>query len=217
MGGWTNPLTRLSTGSTAPLSSLLPEAPPDYAKTIQPGVSSSSKQQYLADILGKTGTETLESGTALLGTPLDYWQNVLKTPTRQGLLEETGPVASSIVSQYSTGKKALGQLPRGGGTSAALANLPFQEAGDITALLERQLGKKINELQPEAARAITQIGQTLSGMGLEELGLSSQDLTQLIAAQITKRGQTMELYGDLGKAVGGIISTLLLPSPKKGG
>jgi hypothetical protein len=211
MGGWTNPLSTLPTGagSSAPLSGLLPSAPTKYSNTTTPGTDSSSKLQYAADILGTQGTKTLGSGTSLLATPLNYWQNVLKTPTRTSLLEQQAPAVSSVVGQYSTGRKALAQQPRGGGTAAISANLPFQESGAITGLLENQLSQDINVLQPEAASAITDIGKTLDQLGLSEMGLNSQDLTALVSAGLSKSSQTAGILGGLGKGIGDIISAYI--------
>jgi hypothetical protein len=212
VGGWQTPITTLppTTGSNAALSTLLPKPPTSYANTTTPGVSSSSKLQYAADILGTEGTKTLGAGTSLLGKPLDYWQNLLKAPTRTSLLEQQAPAVSSVIGQYSTGRKAVSQQPRGGGTAATMANLPFQESGAITGLLENQLSQTLNVLQPEAAQAITQIGQTLDQLGLSEMGLNTQGLLGLISAEVAKGGQTAGLLGDLGKGVGQVISAAIM-------
>lgn len=210
MGGWTNPASGLVPGSKsdAPLSTLLPEAP-----GVQPNIWGNTKAtpqlNFQAQSLNKAGAETIGAGTSLLGKPLDYWQKLLQPPTRTSLAEQQGPAIASVVGQYSTGKKALAQQPRGGGTSATAAELPFQEAGAITGLLEQQLAQTLNVLQPEAAKAISGIAETLSSLGFAELGLGSQDVTTLLSAEITKRGQNMQALGGLGKGLGEIISTLI--------
>jgi len=203
MGGW-NPTAGLGTGTdpNAPLSSLLPKAPASYKPTVTPGVDSSSKLQYQADIMGLAAPEAIGAGTSLLGTSLDYWQKLLQPPTRQSLLERQGPAVSSVVGQYSTGKQALERLPRGGGTSATLANLPFQEAGDITGLIEGELSRYQNVLQPAAAQAVTGISELLSNLGLAEMGLSSKDLSSLIAGQLQKDEQNSKKLAGLGKGLG---------------
>jgi hypothetical protein len=146
---------------------------------------------------------------SLLGQPLDYWQKQLVPPTKQRLTEEAAPAIASVVGQYSTGKKALAQQPRGGGTSAVSAELPFQEAGTITGLIEQRLSQYTDVLQPQAANAITSIAETLSALGLSELGLSSQDLIAQMTADLTKRGQNMQALGSLGQGIGTIISSLI--------
>ena len=170
------------------------------------GISSSSKLQYLADILGIQGTKTLGAGTEMLATPLDYWQNLLKTPTRTSLLERTAPAVSSVVGQYSTGKKALTQLPRGGGTSAVAAELPFQQAGEVTGLLSNELKQQLDVLQPMAAEQISAIGKFIDTLGLSELGLTSESLATLIRGDLTKRGQDLSavsaIIGSLAEAAG---------------
>jgi hypothetical protein len=126
-----------------------------------------------------------------LGTPLNYWQNLLQAPTKTSLTEQEGPAISSVVGQYSTGKKALANAPRGGGTTATAAELPFQEGGAITNLLQQQLQEYLNVLQPEAAQAITGIGQNLANLGLSEQQLGSQDLSALLSYNLGKRGQNV--------------------------
>lgn len=210
MGGWTSPAGLVpGTDPNAPLSTLLPAAPTQYANTTKPGTAATAKLGYLGDIMGTESTKNLQAGTSLLGTPLDYWQKVLKPPTRTGLLEELGPAVSSVVGQYSTGRKALSALPRGGGTAATLANLPFQEAGDITGLIERQLAQKLNVLQPEAAQAITGISALLSSLGLEQAGLSSKDLEATISAAMERGKQNAAALGTLGKGLGTIAAAML--------
>jgi hypothetical protein len=197
----------------APLSSLLSgagQSQKNYEEGFFARKKPSDLLQYQSGILGRLGIQNTDIGTSMLGVPLDYWQNLLKTPTRQGLLEETAPAVSSVVGQYSTGKKSLTQLPRGGGTSATLANLPFQESGAITGLLEQQLEKKLNVIQPMAAEAITGIANSLSSMGLSELGLSSQSLATLIGKELAKSGQSAQALGEAGKGVGEIIAALLM-------
>ena len=193
MGGWTSP--------NAPLSTLLPGTT-SYQGTLQPGVSSGSKQQYLTDVLGTAGTNALQSGSKVLGPSLDYWQNLLKQPTRQSILERVGPAVSSVVSQYDVGKRQVSQQPRGGGTSATLANLPFQESGAITGLLETELRQVQDVLGPEAATQIGDIGKFIDTLGLSELGLSSESLSSLIQAQLTRRGQNLGIIGDVISSLG---------------
>jgi hypothetical protein len=165
--------------------------------------------QALTDILGTSGTQALTSGTNILGPALNYWQNLLQEaehPTRQALLEQEGPVVSSIISQYNTGKAAVAQQPRGGGKAAIMANLPFQESGAITGVLETQLQQIQNVLGPEAAQQIGAIGQFIDSLGLDELGLSSGNLATLISAGLARRGQNTELLNTylqgMGQAAG---------------
>lgn len=201
-----------TTDPNAPLSTLLPSAPTQYANTTKPGTAAPAKLGYLADIMGTESTKNLQAGTSLLEKPLDYWEKILKPPTRGELLEQTAPAVSSVIGQYATGRKALGQLPRGGGATAGLANLPFQEAGDITKLLEDQLAQRLNVLQPEAAQAITGISTLLSSLGLEEAGLSAQTLQATISAAMERGKQNAAALGGLGKAIGTIAGAMLIAS-----
>lgn len=197
----------------APLSSLLAGAGQNqntFGAGLYARKAPDTKLQYLSDILNQLGIQNTNIGTAMLGKPLDYWQNLLKPPTRTGLLEQEAPVVSSVIGQYSTGKKALGQQARGGGTAATAANLPFEESGQITNLLQQQLSQQLNVLQPEAAKAITGIADTLSSLGLSELGLSSQDLQTLLTGKIASSGQSAQALGQAGQGVGELISMLLM-------
>jgi hypothetical protein len=217
MGGWSN--SALTAGE-APLSSLLPKATTGYGttnnassfgSTLAPGQSNTSRLMSEAATLGGQGSDTVASGTSLLASPLDYWQKLLKPPTRTSLAEQQGPAIASVVGQYSTGKKALANQPRGGGTSATAAELPFQESGAITGLLEQQLQQYTNVLGPEAATAIGGISQMLSSLGLGELDLSSKDLSSLVQADLTKSAQKGNMLASLGKGIGTIAAVALAP------
>ena len=210
MGAWQIPVSGTAPpGGGGSLSSLLPNAPAQNPD--KPGTSSQSNTEFLANALETTGSKTIGAGVSLLGQPLDYWQKLLQKPTKASLTEQEGPAISSVVGRYSTGKKALASAPRGGGTSATAAELPFQEAGSITGLLQDQLSKTLNVLQPEAASAISSIASTLSGLGLEELGISSQDLQALMQYNLTHRAQNMGALESLGSGIGSIIGGLISP------
>lgn len=184
-----------------------PNAP--YADQLYARKNPNQKLQYNSDILGIQGQKDIGTGTSLLGKPTDYWNKVLEPPTRTGLLEQEAPVVSSVVGQYSTGRKALAQAPRGGGTNSISANLPFEESGAITGLLQNRLSDVLNTLQPEAANALTGIAGILSSLGLSEMGLSQQDLQALIGAKIAQSGQNTAAAGEAGKGIGAIIAALI--------
>lgn len=184
-----------------------PNAP--FSEQLYARKKPTQKLQFMSDTLGIQGENTIDQGTSLLGKPLDYWQKLLEPPTRTSLLEQQAPVVSSVVGQYSTGRKSLAQAPRGGGTNAVAANLPFEESGAITDLLEKQLSQNLNVLQPEAANAITGIAGVLSSLGLSELGISSQDLQALIGAKLVQSGQNTAAAGQAGQGIGAIIASLI--------
>ena len=211
MGGWQSPTSNLVGGNNvnpdAPLSTLLPG--PGAQNPNTPGTSSSSNLQFESNALGTTGTSTTGAGVNLQSQPLNYWQQLLKAPTLTSLTQQQGPAISSVIGQYSTGKKALANAPRGGGTTETAAELPFQESGAITGLLENQLQTDLTQLQPEAAQAISGIGQALSSLGLSELGISSQDLQALVSANLTQEQITAGGFSAVGKGIGSIISSLI--------
>ena len=213
MGGWQNPGSSLvpsGTNSNAPLSTLLPQTQGYGIGTGATGNGPETNLGKSASTLAAGGGNAITTGTSLLANPLDYWQKLLQPPTKQSLTEQQGPAISSVIGQYSTGKKALANAPRGGGTTATAAELPFQESGAITGLLEQQLNTDVNQLQPEAAAAITGIAQSLSQLGLSELGISSQDLQALMANATQQRAQDAAGLGGLGAGIGKIISGLIM-------
>src|SRR5207245_2627957 len=82
---------------------------------------------------------------------------------RQEMLQAVAPEVNAIRGQGATGRRALSQFaPRGGGTTAALAEEPFRESGQITNLL--------NTVRPEAAKGLTQLGALLGNLGVSEIG-----------------------------------------------
>lgn len=191
-----------------------PNAP--FAEQLYGRRNPGQKLQFMSDTLNIAGQKDIASGTSLLNQPLDYWKKILEPPTRTGLLEQEAPVVSSVVGQYSTGRKALAQAPRGGGTNAVSANLPFEESGAITGLLQNRLSDVLNTLQPEAANAITGISGILSSLGLSELGISSQDLQALIGAKIAQAGQNTAAAGQAGQGIGAIIASLITKAAAAG-
>lgn len=179
-------------------------------------LSSQGENQFQTgtNILG-AGQNLTAGGTNLLGTGLssmqpsmDYWNAILSgDPTK--VQQYIAPMAQQISDSYAGAKSAADeQLPVGGGRSATMANLPFQQAGDVAKLYQG--------LQPTAANAIdtmanqitqTALGQENVGLGQQGVGVQEQNagVQQIIAslqALLGQRGQNVQERGQLQAMIG---------------
>jgi len=149
-------------------------------------------------------------GVETLGQPLSYYQGLLGN--RQEALTAAAPEISSIQGQFNTAAKAVSEFsPRGGGRTAASAELPFAKQAAVQDVITKQ--------RPEAAKGISEIGKLLADLGLSQeqmggilaqLGISEEQLSLQAfesGAGLTESQQARKdkLYGTLGQAVGGTI------------
>ena len=128
----------------------------------------------------------------------------LLTGDRQAKIEGLGPEVNQISAQYDTARRAAAEFtPRGGGRTAALAEVPFRKAGAITSLLQK--------VRPEAAGKVTDIGQLLASIGLTAMPRGEGGAAASLLSTLTaERGQTMKLWGDIGVGAGEILAKVLL-------
>ena len=147
--------------------------------------------------------ELLPEARADIQKALSYYLPLL-SGDRQAMMEAMGPEVNQIVSQYDTGRRAAAEFtPRGGGRTTALAELPFRKAGDITNLLQRT--------RPEAAGKVTDIGQLLASIGLGTMPRGEGGAAASLLSSLTaERGQTMQMWGDIGVGAGKILAQVLL-------
>src|SRR5206468_86230 len=102
------------------------------------------------------------------------------------------------LSQFDKAKQSASQFaPRGGGRNAALQELPYREAGDITSLLQK--------VRPEAAKELTAISEFLSQLGLSEEQLASYNYATVLAANLEKSAQRQQMLSTIGKAIGAVL------------
>ena len=158
-----------------------------------------------------TGASTTAEATSALQQPLDFFKALL-SGDRNTIMSALSPEISTLSSQYNTGEQTAEEFaPRGGGRAATLESLPFQKAGQIETLVEGA--------QSKGATGVTDIGQLLGELGLNEqsLGLSGTGTAFNEAQAAKENAQTQQTAA--GSAVGSLIGLLVgaLPSKTSGG
>ena len=174
-----------------------------------PGPTSQEKNLQQAEANAATfglnqAESTLPKATSLLGQPLQFFQALL-TGDRQTIMNTIAPAVSTITSQYETAKRANQEFaPRGGGATAANAEAPYKEAGDISQLVEGA--------QQEGAAGVTDIASLLGNLGLGELGTGTQAAlggASLAEQQRQFDTQTQQQQQQAwGSAIGGLVALI---------
>lgn len=158
--------------------------------------------------LFKAGKKDVRFGTKALRDVGDYWRTLLEGD-RSELMGLLGPEISRISDQYDAAKRSITEFaPRGGGKANLLAQLPTMKARDV--------GQFMLEARPRAAEALERIGTTQTGLGGQLLGQAGQTEASILQAllgignlDLLRRGQNLQLYGDIGQSVGQILASII--------
>jgi len=138
-----------------------------------------------------------------LAPATEYYQKQLgEDPS--ALMDATKGERGRVIDQYDAARRAASQFgPRGGGTNAAISESYFTQANQLSDITS--MAKK------DAATQLGQLGATMTGLGLSADQLASADLETVLSAvlareglSLQKRGQNMQLAGDIGGALGSI-------------
>lgn len=148
--------------------------------------------------------KTIPLATDTLKLPLDFWKKIL-SGDRQTMMETLAPEIGSVSAQYQGARRAASEFsPRSGGRAAGLQESRFKESGDILGMMEKA--------RPQAADAVTNIGQLMSQLGLGEMGTSvnasnsgGQIATQAREQDIANQQATGAGIGTLLSAVFGLL------------
>ena len=146
------------------------------------------------------GGGTIGAGTSDITSAGNFFQS-LASGNMQEIMQTLQPSISSISSQYDTGRQAAEEFaPRGGGRGAALEELPFQEAGQISSLVQGA--------QQTGATGEANIGAMLSDLGLGELGTGTTVAANTVG-QLQNQQQISNSAGaSSGAAIGGLVALL---------
>ncbi len=167
--------------------------------------------QGLQNQAKKSGAKADELGglsSQALAPVLDYFKAVAGGDPG-ALMAATEPERGRVIDQYDAARKAaVMAAPRGGGTTSALATSYISEADQLTDIT--------STARREGAAQLGNIGINLAGLGLSSEQLASADLDSVIRAvfgqmsiDAQKRGQNMQLWGDIGTAAGSILGGIL--------
>ncbi len=176
--------------------------PEQTAITTVKGLQNQAKKSGArADELGGMSSEAL-------APVLDYFKAVAGGDPG-ALMAATQPERGRVIDQYDAARKAaVMAAPRGGGTTSALATSYISEADQLTDIT--------STARREGAAQLANTGINLAGLGLSSEQLASADLDSVIKAvfgqmsiDAQKRGQNMQLWGDIGTAAGSVLGTIL--------
>jgi hypothetical protein len=154
-----------------------------------------------------SGEATTSSGVNSLGPVLDLLTKLTKGD--QGdVTQATQPEIDQITQQFDQIRNLISMAPRGGGKTTALAEAPFQKAGDI----QRTEGA----MRTDAAGKLGSLGSTLAGIGVSQEGVGAQ-LEGTAAGAASSNAQINEeqsaamlgALGQLGQGLGSVIGGYL--------
>lgn len=152
--------------------------------------------QFSLDVSG----ESRGKASQALDPSLKFLTQIL-SGNKNLMAEATAPENATILSQYDTARRQIRELaPRGGNKGQAIAESYFQQAGDMT--------KVIENLRGNAAQTLASIGLDLSKLSDEELAMGIQQFQTLLSGAISQSNSTKELWGSIGGGVGTLLGAV---------
>lgn len=135
------------------------------------------------------------------GGPLNFFQALL-SGDRNAILGAIAPQVDSLTSQYDTGRKSAEEFaPRGGGRGAALEELPFRKAGDIS--------KLVQGAQLTGAEGVSSVASLLGSIGTTEMGAGSSSASSAFNNIQTAKENQQQQAAAAGSAIGGLVALLV--------
>ena len=146
---------------------------------------------------------TSEKALSTLQPSVDYWTRIL-SGDKTAQLEAIAPQVEQIQAGYQGALQGASKnMARGGYASTVMAQLPFQQARDVSGVLA--------QLQPQAAEALVKAAQTqgsiaevqsriaatLAQLGLSETQLGMDIYNALMKALLEGRGQDVAEHGQM--------------------
>ena len=161
-----------------------------------------------ADEQDAQGDALAAQGQSALAPSMSYFKDILGADPSASMAATSG-ARGRVIDQYDTARQAAARFgPRGGGQQATISQSYFQQAN--------QLSDISSAAKNDAAAQLGQLGSTMTGLGLSADQLASADLSTVIQAvlgqkglDLQKRGQTMQMWGDIGSGVGSIVGSVL--------
>ena len=164
-------------------------ATPGQGLSLEP-IQGNSLTEFIRSIeglTGKQGQQILGSGLAQEQSGVNSVAPVLSLLTKlvsgdqADITQATQPEIDQITQQFDQVRNLVSMQPRGGGKTTALAEAPFQKAGQI----QRMQG----DMRTKAAGELGTLGTNLAGLGLNEAGLGANLESESANIALTKEGQ----------------------------
>lgn len=162
------------------------------------------------------GKKLLSGAEATLQKPEDYYSKLL-SGNRAEMMGAVAPEVQTIADQFAQNKANISKFtPQGGGQTALLSELPFQQSRATTELLEK--------VRPEAAKGLERLGAekgALSGMvtgeGLQGGQLALSAVADQMNALLGKANQDIPLAQQQGAGMFQVLKNLMGPGGALGG
>jgi hypothetical protein len=155
----------------------------------------------------KTGEKAFNTGQRDLGKSTDYWSKLIGGDKKE-LASAIEPERSTMGKAFEAGRKSIAEFgPRGGGTSAAIAESKFQEAGE--------LGKMVSAKKTDAAGKMAEVGMSESKLGADQVEQAYTRLgsifKDLISSQVAyETGKKTTDWGGIATGAGTAIAGLAI-------
>jgi hypothetical protein len=154
------------------------------------------------------GTQLRQQGAEALSPVLEYFKQLMGGDPA-AMAQATAPERGKVIDQYDAARQSIARFaPRGGGSGSAIAGSYVQQA--------QQLGDITSRAREGATAGLAQLGPQLQALGLNADQVASMDLNTLIQSvlsgeqlDVTKRGQTFGMWGDIGTGVGSLLGQWL--------
>lgn len=154
------------------------------------------------------GQALRSQGDEALSPVLNYFKQLIGGDPA-AMLQATAPERGKVIDQYDAARNAIARFaPRGGGQGSAIAGSYVQQA--------QQISDITSKARQGAVEGLATLGPQLQSLGLNADQVASMDLNSLIQAVLTKqgfdiqkRGQTMQMWGEVGTGVGSLLGQYL--------
>lgn len=160
-------------------------------------VNTGNKQTQTGQDITGAGTGVFNQGSQSLDQVIKYLSTLAggDTSTIEGAIK---PQIDSITQQFNQIRSMIAGGPRSGGTASTLAQAPYQEAAQISNLVN-QTQQQAEANLGGAATQKAQLGLSEQGVGIAQQGqgtsetaLGSTNLNQAIQAILTKMGLNIQ-------------------------
>ena len=175
------------------------------------GLTANQGQSILGTGQGNVaaGQQTTNQGITALGPALSFLTNLVQG-NQADIAQAAQPEIDTITQQFDQIRNLISLQPRGGGKATALAEAPFQKAGDIQRTEAGLRSQAVGQLSG-LGTSLAQIGLGQSNVGLSESGLGL-NLEQLATnTALTKQGldygqaTPIQSFGQFTQALSNLI------------
>lgn len=158
---------------------------------------------------GEFASQLIPQSTKALGSAQNFWQSILNG-NQQNTAIELAPTVNNIRSQSRQAEKsALEFLPRGGGQTETLSEIPYQRANAVTGA--------ITNLAAQAPNELAQIGLAEGGLADSALNSSTSSAASGLNFLQASSAQAQQTGSSIGSGIGSLLYYYLNGQSASGG